>query len=1145
MSALLTSIQPRAATCGPGQSDPCEAGTKPLWGSPAGQVGDRPKREEEPVVYVPLGVRTEYGFLDGMCRVEALIERARDLRMPAVGITDLDSTYGFVPFFVAARAAGVRPLLGITIRVEADTPAQAAWEGSTATLQLLARDAQGLGNILRLTSRAHLEILPGAQGNAEPSVGFQDLEEFAAGIVALDGGVQGPVTRALRSRGEAAANSVARRLREIFGAQSYFIRIERDGLHDDSETESALVRLAYTLNVPLVAVTDTRYLETGDAEAFAVLQHIGGHSSTGHGATWLRSDLEMRNLFRDLPDALANTNLVAAACAVDLDLGRPLPFAGASASGRAAGEELRVLCERGLARRSGSHPENLPAAVRDRLRHELTTLEETELASCFLVVQDVVRRARAAGIPVGPGRGAAAGSLVAYATGITDVDPLPHGLAFERFVSRTRRGVPAFDFEVGHRHRDVLLRDVLRHFGPERAVRSAVRTPFSARTVVRAVGESLRLDAEVLDAVLADLRTESSGNLWQALDHSPRLRRAYQDDLHLRGVLEVARRLEGIPRNPTLQAGGLWIAPHRLTDVVALQRTRFGDVVAQGSEEGLQALGLLRIEFGASRAVTVVGDSVRLVARSTAPDTAALELDRIPLTDAATYEALASGDHLGVPQVEGAVTQSALRAMQPVCFDDLVAALCLARAGVHEGGRLDRVWTLPDHASSGLRDRVVPVLAESRGLLLYPEQVLRLAADVAGYSADEAVVLLDALQKRRIGDLARHRARFLRGALENGMSLEDGECVFDAALRFGSFDLDKAQAVTAALLAYQAAYLRTHHRAEFLAALLNARGDRLEAVREIVADARSRGLELRPVDVQCSTWDHTVEGNAVRIGLQLVRGLTAPVAERLERERAQRPFASMDDVRRRVPGLSGLALESLAKAGGFAGLGLGIEAALDEIAASLAPHGDGAQLELGLLPDRTPSPGEISVLRRIELETEALGVALHSDPLLQRASSWGRLDLLRSTQLAELSPGGAVRVGGRVRRVNETRTRRGERMAFLELEDPWGTLEIVVFPGAFSRTPREALHAGSQEYIVAVAGKLEQEGTTLRVIAESVEIVRTEDVARIVSLADHVAGAGAIAAGPRSAGMGRGEPAQISPKPAPLPRGTPGERRVS
>jgi DNA polymerase III alpha subunit len=314
---------------------------------------------------------------------------------------------------------------------------------------------------------------------------------------------------------------------------------------------------------------------------------------------------------------------------------------------------------------------------------------------------------------------------------------------------------------------------------------------------------------------------------------------------------------------------------------------------------------------------------------------------------------------------------------------------------------------------------------------------------------------------------------------------------------------------------------------------LNARGDRLDAVREIVADARSRGFEFLPVDVNHSAWEHTVEADTVRVGFQLVRGFTAPAAERLERERSRRPFESLDDLRRRVPGLGSVALESLAKAGGLATLGLDLDAALDEIAAQAPAPGAGTQLELGLASGAAVPPRVLQLSQRIQLETEALGVALHSDPLLQRASTWGRLALQRSTQLAEFLPGLEVRVGGRVRRVNETRTRQGEKMAFLELEDPWGTFEVVVFPGAFERMPREALHAGGVESLVAVAGKLEHDAEMLRVVADRVEILRTDDVARVVNLAERVAGGSAGAVGAQSA----------APLPASHP--APGERRVS
>jgi len=1042
------------------------------------------------VTYVPLGVRTEFSFQDGMCRIEPLVERVRDLRLPAVGIADVASTFAFMPFHAAARAAGIRPLLGVTLRVQPDTPSAGAWGDAPTFLQLLARDAGGLRNLLRLTSRAHLEIPTATPGNAEPSVGLQDLEAFAAGVLAIDPGPVGPVAQAVAGGGDAVGLRVAARLRDIFGADGFWMGLVRGDA--GAVPDAARQHLARTLNVPLVALTDVRCLEPEDVEAAAVLRRMTrvrrGIAAARAGV--LRSALEMRGLFRDVPEALANTHVVAERCQVELESGVVRPFRGASVSGRAPVDELRHACGRGAVTRLGRQHEDLPVAVRDRLARELAVIEEEGLASGFLVVQDVVRQARARGATLGPGRGAAAGSLVCYLLGITDIDPLVHGLVFERFVSRSRRGVPGFEIEVAHVDRDAVVRDVLQGFGSERAAHAASLAQVSPRALVRAVATTLGSDAAVVDSVLEALRKDATGDL--SLERSPQVAQLYQHDAAARRLVDVARRLEGLPRHAALQAGSLWIAPEQLTDVVALQRARWGDVVVQATEAGAQALGLLRLDVVASRAVTVVGDSVRLAAH---PRFAL----RPSLDDAATLARLAQGDTLGLPYLDGSATQSALRALRPVAFADLVTAMSLARLGAHHGERLARLWSVPEAATEALRARVAPVLGVTRGLLLYPEQLVQLAAAVAGYSNADAQVLCDALQRRRIGELVRHRSRFLAGALERGLPLGDAEIAFDAFLHFTNFDFDRAHATATALLGYHATYLRTHHAAAYtVAALRRAVGG--ERVRAILGDALAHDVRVLPVDVNHSDWEYAVDGGAVRVGFVQVRGLGESAARRLlDARRRDGGFVSVEDVRERVPELGTASMLMLAKAGGFDAVAGSRSAALREAEGAVAPAVAQLEIAFGVEPALLPVE-DVSPEQRVALEREALGMALHADPMLRHAPAWERAALVSSAQLQEAEEGRSVRVGGRVRRVVETRTRRDEPMAFVEIEDPWGEFEVVLFPQAFARVER-ALLVPSLADVVRVEGVVERGRGAARVRGERVEALMLDGRAPVVPLA--------------------------------------------
>ena len=1053
------------------------------------------------MTYVPLGVRTAFSFQDGMCRIEPLVERVRDLRLPAVGIADVGSTFAFAPFHAAAHAAGIRPLLGVTLRLQPDTPQHEEWGDAPAFLQLIARDRDGLRNLLRLVSRAHLEIPVGAPGNAEPGTGFQDLEAFAAGVLAIDPGPDGPIARAAARGGDAAALRVTSRLRDVFGREGFWMGLQRGGAELGSD--AARQHLARTLNVPLVALTDVRCLDVEDVEAAAVWRRMARSGRVGRVARVtragvLRSDLEMRTLFRDVPEAVANTHVIAERCQVEFEWGVVRPFRGASASGRAPMDELRHACGRGAAMRFDRHHEDLPVAVRDRLARELAVIEEEGLASGFLVVQDVVRQARARGATLGPGRGAAAGSLVCHLLGISDLDPVEHGLVFERFVSRSRHGMPVFELEVAHVDRDAVVRDVLQTYGSERAAHAASLAQASARGLVRTVGATLGCDAAVLDAVDDALRTDASGDL--ALERSPRVAQLYQHDPAARRLIEVARRLEGLPRHAALQAGSLWIAPDRLTDVVALQRARWGDVIVQATETGAQALGLLRLDVVASRAVTVVGDSVRLAAHPLAAEP--------PLDDAPTLARLADGDTLGLPELDGAASQSALRAVRPVAFADVVTAMALARLGAHHNERLERVWSIPDAATDALRSRVAPIVGVTRGLLLFPEQLVQLAGAVAGYAAGDAQALCDALQRRRIGELVRHRSRFLAGALERGLPLADAEMAFDALLHFTNFDFDRAHATAAALLGYHATYLRTHAGAAYTVAALRRAGS-AERVRRLVGDALAHDVRVLPIDINDSDWEYAVRGGAVRVGFVQVRGLGETTARRLlDARRRDGLFPSVADVRARVPEVGPALLTMLAKSGAFDAIAGSRSAALQAVAESAsaaAAATAAAQLEIGFEAEPTLLPGEeLSVEERAALEREALGIASHSDPLLRHIGAWERLQLVPSARLAAAAEGEPVRVGGRVRRVIETKTRRGEAMAFVVLEDPWGEFEVVLFPPAFARTERRRLVTGGSEF-VEVAGTIERTRGVARVRGEQVQALVVDARAAVVPLTAAVA----------------------------------------
>jgi DNA polymerase-3 subunit alpha len=1001
------------------------------------------------MTYVPLRIRTEYSFLDSLCRVEALVERARSLRLPALGIADVHSSFGFVPFDRAARRAGVQPILGVTVRLQPEASGRGAWGEERAQIVLLARDRGGYGNLLRLLSRTQLEA-----GDAEVAVAFEDLTRFAAGLVALDGGPAGPVAAALARGRTQAAERIAAHLRELFGADGFYMEVQRHGAPEEARIEPSIVRLARTLNVPVVATHDVRYLDDSDAEAYDVLccmrsgrtlaeMQLQRHSGARHA---LKSDPEMRQLYRDLPEALANTCVVAEQCRVDLDLGTLRAPEFVPASGRSAGLELRYRCERGARARFGAAQyQALPVVVRDRLAHELAVIEARELASCFLIVQDVVRHAKEEGIPVGPGRGSAAGSLVCFVLGITDLDPLAHGLLFERFLSSRGGPPPDFDLDIGHGRRDELVAACERRFGSDRVVRLASLTTLTARAAVHEVGRVLGLDSKALDE--AGWGSEPAPGAPPATDGWPRLRQATRDDARIHDVLDVARRLEGLPRNPTLHAGGLLFAPGSVSDHVALWRTAAGEIVAQATHADAESLGLLRLDLGSLRALTVLHD---VVARLASQPGGGVDLDHLALDDAATFRALAQGDTATVFQLEGAGLQALLQQLEPACFTDVVMAMSLCRPGPLASGLTQRCVDrrAGREATTYAHPDLEPVLRETHGLLLYPEQVLQVAAAVADYDLEQADALREVLQRRQIGELARERARFLRGAVEHGLDLEVAESIFDGLLRFSNFGFNKAHATAYAFLAYASAYLRAHHPVEYAVAQLEHSGGQPQRLRRILADALAHGVAILDVDVNRSAAASTAEQGAVRLGLGHVERLAHRDLEHLVAVRlAGGPFRSLPDFCRRLPGLPRRSVEGLIKAGAFGGLGLSRAQAISKLEATLRASRKGriaaaasTQLALGFEMDEEAAAAADARGPRSPagLDRDELPASLHGDPLLRFANLWARGGVQGSEVLAEAAERTSVRVGGLLRRLRAASTRQGERMAFVELEDLHG-----------------------------------------------------------------------------------------------------------
>jgi DNA polymerase-3 subunit alpha len=849
-----------------------------------------------------------------MCRVQELVDRAQALKLDAVGIADRNSTYAWVPLAVAARRARVQPVFGVRL-VLATSHGQ---EEELSELVLYAKTDQGLHNLLRLVSQAHLE-----DAGSSHAITLQDLERCTAGVIALDGGSSGAIQKALRQGDVRRARRMIGTLRDRFETGSFFVQVERHGTAEELRVEPHLLRLARRAGVGLVAAGNTCYIEREDAEAYEVLRCLGSQRSLQHleedegfrNRHHLHSPSEMKRLYQDLPAALENSRHIAEQCRLDLSTVLQGTYALAEHAGGSGQELLKQRCEQGACERYGTPSyQDVPAAARTRIAHELALIEEKELASCFLVVQDVVRYAKEEGIPVGPGRGSLAGSLVAWVLEITDIDPLRFGLQFESRLMKASPTVPAMEIEVGHRWREDLIRKLEERAGRPSVVRMSILARLHGRSLLNQVGEVLGVASHTLDTVDRLSRAQSSNNVQETLDNSNRLRRLFQDDAQARRLLEVCSRLEGLPYHASLQSGGLLLLPGEAMQRVALARSSQG-LRAQATDDTAEQLGWARLVLHGSTALSAQHATERRIQEKDA----AFQIDDIALDDEPTWRRIAHGDGAGLPGLEMPVARTVVRAVQPARLSDLVACLTLASPVAQASGLTERF--LATGRSGRVPEALRDVLDETGGWILYEEQVLQIAERIAGYTLEQAGELCDALRREDLSRLVQERARFLSGALEQGIELAFAERVLETLMAVRLSGESRGHATAQALVLYRTAWMLTHHGEEMLVELLNNSIGQSTRQQRIMRMAVDQGCRILKVDINRSGEWYDIESGAIRLALTHVPSIGEATAAMLtEARRSGGAFRSVHDVVLRVPGLHRAQVDALIEAGALADL---------------------------------------------------------------------------------------------------------------------------------------------------------------------------------------------------------------------------------
>lgn len=1112
--------------------------------------------------FVHLHLHTQYSLLDGAIRLDDLFRRLPEIGQDAVAMTDHGVMYGIIDFYKRARAAGIKPILGCEMYVAPGDRRDRTRRGA-GHLVLLAENLQGYRNLVYLVSQAHLEGF-----FYHPRIDKPLLGERSAGLIGLSGCVGGDVARAVMEQGEVEGERVALEYRDLFPAGNWFLEVQNTGYPGQEALNERLRRISNRTGIPLVATNDAHYLYREDAAVHDILMRIQEGKTIRDPVNlrhselllYLRSAEEMHEALPDYPDAIERSAEIADRCDVELPLGRamlpdfPVPEGetGESYLARLAQEGLRRRFEE--ARRAGRSLDE--AKYRERVEHELKIICEKGYAGYFLIVQDFIRYARERGIPVGPGRGSGAGSLVAYCLRITDIDPMRFGLIFERFLNPMRPTMPDFDVDFCKERRDEVIAYVSRKYGEDRVGQIATFHQIKSRSAVKDVGRVLEvpfLERDRLSKLIPPPAPGEVGSIARALELEPRLRQEYERDPNVRRLLDFSARLEGLHRHAGQHAAGVVIAPGPLWEIVPVFRSKDGVLVAQYDMNGVEAVGLVKFDFLGLKNLTAIDRAIQLIRRR--PGLESFDIHAVPLDDPAAFQVMTSGHTLGVFQLESRGFRELLRRLRPDRIEDIVAAVAIYRPGPL-GEHADEKYIRRKHGQEPvtcLHEIVAEVCAETYGVLLYQEQVMQIAVRMAGYSLGEADQLRKAMGKKKKDVMEQSREPFVRGARERGIDEGIALRVFEELAQFAEYAFNKSHSAAYAVIAYQTAWLKAHHPVEFLAALLTCDRDDTDRVVRYISEARALGIQVLNPDINESQTDFDVLApepgappDRIRFGLGAVRGVGGAALDAILTARRDGPFQDLFDFAGRVdprPVNRGV-LEALVKAGAFDALGrraglsraamfASIDRAL-EFGRSRQRDRDVGQTALfdaflqngatpPAAPPSTPDGGyaaaeawdETTLLR---FEREAIGAYLSGHPLHRYEEDLRRHETIPAAEVEEQGAGAEVRVGGMAENlVERLHKKTGRRTAVFLLEDRTGAVEVFVPPQVLEKV-EPALRSGQA---LLCRGRIEsasfrdpnrsggdEEDETLRFVlqdAATFEQVRLEQ-ARVVHL--HVDSAG-------------------------------------
>ena len=1062
--------------------------------------------------FAHLHTHTHYSLLDGLSKIDELVSRVKELGMDTVAITDHGVLYGAVEFYQKCKKADIKPIVGMEAYV-AENMYDKRPGGETKWgyhhLVLLAENNIGYKNLLKLTTAAHLEGF-----YYRPRVDKNLLRQHSSGQIALSGCLGGEVSRALLSGNYEKAKKVALEYREIFGKGNFYLEVQQHlNTEDQNIVTERIIKLSKEIDIPMVATQDSHYLRSEDAEAHDVLLAVQtGNKVDDKDRLTLRNDdfsllspEKMAEKFSEIPEAIENANVIAERCNIEIDLGKvhlppfPLPV------GHSANSYLLELCQEGLKKR---YP-NPDDKTTQRLDYELSVIGKTGFASYFLIVQDLVNWAKNQGIIVGPGRGSAAGSLVAYVLNITNIDPLKYDLYFERFLNPERISQPDIDLDFDDARRNEVFDYVREKYGTDHFAQIITFGTMRARAAIRDAGRALGFSYDLCDRVAKLIpfnpnQNEKIGFLAKCLEDVDELKQLYHTNPDIKKLIDSATRLEGVARHSSTHACAVVITPEPLTEYVPLQKgTNEGEIITQYEMHAIDDLGLLKIDFLGLSNLTTIENTLKLVKQNYGVD---IDLDKIFLDDKQTFKLLQAGNTTGIFQLEGSGMRRHLKDLKPSIFEDIAVMISLYRPGPME--------LIPEFIERKrgkksveyLHPKLEPVLAGTYGIMIYQEQLMAAAQALAGFTLPQADTLRKAVGKKIKKLLQEQKDKVINGCLSQGVSEEIAEKFWKLIEPFDRYGFNKSHAVSYAMISYQTAYLKAHYPVEFMAALLNSASGDIERTAFLIEDCRSMGVEVKAPEINESmeSFAVVVNNNKICFGLAAIKNVGINVVKAVIEERQKGGnYQSIEDFIKRVQhkDVNKKSLESLVKCGAMDGLG---ERAMfmeniDQLLQYSRETQKNQNTGQGSLFDGLAATDTLPALRlkesppvgraeKLMWEKELLGLFISDHPLKDYEKQLG-LDS-GVTRIKDLTSGrgsSQIKIGGIVTKMQKIMTKNGEPMVFSWLEDLTSKIEVVVFPGVLKDNP----DAFQENKIIIVSGRVNDRDGVPKLLCESVRPIAT------------------------------------------------------